>query len=296
MGSQLITSPPSRPAAPRRRSGTGPRYLMLGPASLLVLAAFIYPIGLLVYLSLTDPRAGFGNYVALFTDGISVTVLLRTLRVAAVVTVVTLVLAYPYAYTMTAVGRRTRTLLLALVLLPFWTSLMARTFAWVVLFQDGGPIDGVLGVFGLGPAHLLGTSTGVTIAMTQVLLPFMTLPLYANLSGIDRRFVDAARGLGASPVVAFLRVYLPLSVPGVLGGAAMVFILSLGFYVTPALLGSPGESMISQLMASRIQETLQFGAGGALGVIVLVATLLLLAVVARFTSLSGVLARTGGGK
>jgi putative spermidine/putrescine transport system permease protein len=269
---------------------------MLAPAALLVLVAFVYPIALLLYLSLTDPKVGLDNYLALLQDGVSVTVLLRTLRVAAVVTVVTLVLAYPYAYTMTAVGRRTRTVLLTLVLLPFWTSLMARTFAWVVLFQDRGPIDRLFALFGLGPAHLLGTSTGVAISMAQVLLPFKTLPLYASLDGIDRRLVDAALGLGARPVVAFLRVYLPLSVPGVLGGALMVFVLSLGFYVTPALLGSPGESMISQLMATRIQEVLQFGAGGALGVIVLLTTLVLLAVVARFTSLSGVLARTGGGR
>jgi putative spermidine/putrescine transport system permease protein len=183
-----------------------------------------------------------------------------------------------------------------IVLMPFWTSLMARTFAWVVLMQKDGPLDSIYAVFGLGSGRLLGSTTGVTIAMTQVLLPFMTLPLYASLNGIDRRLTQAALGLGARPVVAFLRVYFPLSLPGIAAGAALVFILALGFYVTPALLGSPQESMVSQLMASRVQDLVQFGAGGALGTIVLVVTLVLLALVSRLAKGNSALSNGMGNK
>ncbi|HEY0484811.1 MAG TPA: ABC transporter permease [Mycobacteriales bacterium] len=270
--------------------------LLPAPALALVAAVFLVPIGLLMYLSVTDPTPGLHNYTAIASDGVSITVLLRTLRMAAIVTLATVLLSYPYAYVMTLAKPRMRTVMFAIVLMPFWTSLMARTFAWVVLLQNDGPLDKLLGFFGLASGGLLGTSTGVTIAMTQVLLPFMALPLYASLRGIDRRLTQAALGLGARPVVAFLRVYFPLSLPGIAAGAALVFILALGFYVTPALLGSPQESMVSQLMASRIQELVQFGAGGALGTIVLVVTLVLLALVSRLARRSSALSNGMGNK
>ncbi|MEV1286308.1 ABC transporter permease [Micromonospora sp. NPDC049679] len=283
------------PPAPRLRvPGRGRAYLLLAPAVALVGAAFVYPIVLLLYLSFTNPEVGFGNYVSAFTDGISLTILWRTMRVAAVVTLVTLVLAYPYAYVMTVVGPKTRAVMVAFVLMPFWTSLMARTFAWVVLLQENGPVNSFLSALGAGPVKLLGTGSGVTLAMTQVLMPFMTLPLYATLSGIDRRLVDAALGLGARPVVAFLKVYLPLSMPGLVAGGAMVYILSLGFYVTPALIGSPSQSMMSQLIGTKVQELLQFGGAGALSAIMLVVTLLLLAVVSRVAGFNRALARLEG--
>ena len=268
--------------------------LLPGPALALIGAVFLIPIGLLMYLSVTDPEPGLGNYTAIASDGVSITVLVRTLRMAVVVTLMTVLLSYPYAYVMTLVGSRLRTVMFMIVLMPFWTSLMARTFAWVVLMQKDGPLDSVYGLFGSG--RLLGSTTGVTIAMTQVLLPFMTLPLYASLSGIDRRLTQAALGLGARPVVAFLRVYFPLSLPGIAAGAALVFILALGFYVTPALLGSPQESMVSQLMASRVQDLVQFGAGGALGTIVLVVTLVLLALVSRLAKGNSALSNGMGNK
>jgi putative spermidine/putrescine transport system permease protein len=288
-------STPLRPPAIRLRvPARGRAYLLIAPAVALVGAAFIYPIALLLYLSFTNPEVGFGNYVTAFSDGVSLTVLWRTMRLAAIVTLVTLLLAYPYAYAMTVVGRKTRAVMVALVLMPFWTSLMARTFAWVVLLQDGGPVNSFLDLVGVGPVKLLGTGTGVTLAMTQVLMPFMTLPLYATLRGIDRRLVDAALGLGARPAVAFIKVYLPLSMPGLVAGAAMVYILSLGFYVTPALVGSPTQSMMSQLIATRVQELLQFGGAGALSAIMLAVTLLLLAAVTRVSGFSRALSRLEG--
>jgi putative spermidine/putrescine transport system permease protein len=289
-GRKRLLPPATRLRVPAR----GRPYLLLAPAVALVGAAFVYPIVLLLYLSFTNPTVGFGNYAAIFSDGISLTILWRTMRLAAIVTLVTLLLSYPYAYVMTIVGRKARAAMVAFVLMPFWTSLMARTFAWVVLLQDNGPVNASLKAIGVGPVKLLGTGTGVTLAMTQVLMPFMTLPLYATLRGIDRRLVDAAIGLGARPVVAFLKVYLPLSMPGLIAGASMVYILSLGFYVTPALIGSPSQSMMSQLIATRVQELLQFGGAGALSALMLVVTLVLLAVVSRVAGLSRALTRLEG--
>jgi putative spermidine/putrescine transport system permease protein len=198
-----------------------------------------------------------------------------------VVVITCLLFAYPYAYAMTVVSPRWRAVLTAVVLLPFWTSLMARTFSWVVLLQQGGPVNTVLSAVGLGDVRLAGSATGVTIAMAQVMLPFMVLPLYSTMSGVDRRLLPAALSLGAKPVVAFFRVSLPLTLPGIAAGTTLVAILCLGFYVTPALLGSPKESMIAQLISVKVQEVLDFGAGGALSLLLLIVTLVLLGLVSR---------------
>ena len=135
---------------------------------------------------------------------------------------------------MVAFGAKVRAALTLLVLVPFWTSLMVRTFAWVILLQDNGPVHSVLKPIGLGDVHLIRTNLGVVIGMSQILLPFMVLPLYAVLAGIDRRLVLASASLGARPLTSFARIWVPLSLPGVGAGCLMVFISSLGFYVTPA--------------------------------------------------------------
>lgn len=167
-----------------------------------------------------------------------------------------------------------------LVLVPFWTSLMVRTFSWVILLADNGPVHSVLTAIGLGDVHLIRTNLGVVIGMSQILLPFMVLPLYAVMAGIDRRLVLASSSLGARPIVSFLRVWVPLTLPGVGAGCLMVFISSLGFYVTPALLGSPDNALISQQIYAQVSSLLQWGKGGAMGVVLLVLTFLVLAVLA----------------
>jgi putative spermidine/putrescine transport system permease protein len=275
------------PAVSRLRGAGRPLLLLALPAVVVLGVFFVVPALRLAWLSVSTPELGVGNYTGLASDGVVVTVVLRTLGMAAVVTVLCVLCAYPYAYLMTIVGPRWRAVLTALVLLPFWTSLMARTFAWVVLLQDTGVVNGLLAAVGLGPARLLGTTAGVSIAMAQVMLPFMVLPVYAAMRGIDRRLVDAAMGLGARPINAFLRVYLPLSLRGVAAGATLVMVLSLGFYVTPSLVGSPQQSMLAQLIAVQVNQLLNFGAAGALAVTLLVVTLVLVAGVQRLT-------RTGG--
>lgn len=294
-----VDAPPAAPVTVARaapgRSWRRPLVLLALPAVVVLAVFFLVPAARLAWLSVSTPELGFGNYTGLASDGVVVTVVLRTLGMAAVVTVLCVLCAYPYAYLMTIVGTRWRAVLVALVLLPFWTSLMARTFAWVVLLQDSGPVNGLLSAIGLGPVRLLGTTAGVSIAMAQVMLPFMVLPVYAAMRGIDRRLVDAAMGLGARPVVAFLRIYLPLSLRGVAAGATLVLVLSLGFYVTPALVGSPQQSMLAQLISVQVNQLVAFGAAGALAVTLLVVTLVLVAAVQRVTRTGGAPAGLVGG-
>ncbi|MFJ5152650.1 ABC transporter permease [Streptomyces sp. NPDC088353] len=271
----------------RPRKGAGGRWgWLLLPALALLAVLFLVPLGLMAWRSVSEPTPGAGNYSWFLTSDVAIATLVRTLAVGAVVTLVTLVLSYPYAYLMTVVGARARIWLTLLVLLPFWTSLMVRTFAWVVLLQDSGVVNQILGTVGLGPLQLIRTPAGVVIGMSQVLMPFMVLPLYAVMSGIDRRLLDAAQGMGARPATAFLRVFVPLSLPGVGAGALTVFITSLGFYVTPALLGSPDQALISQQIFTQVNGLLAWGRGGAMGVVLLAVTLVLLGLVGlvlRFT-------------
>jgi putative spermidine/putrescine transport system permease protein len=301
-----VTSAPRAAPAPSRGSPTPPTrsrgraaargVLLLAVPALVVLAVFfVVPALRLLWLSVTSPEPGFGNYTALVTDDVVVTVVLRTLGMAAIVTLVCLLVAYPYAYLMTIVSRRWRAVLLGVVLIPFWTSLMARTFAWVVLLQDNGIVNRLLDVVGLGPVRLLGTTAGVTLAMAQVMLPFVVLPVYTTMRGIDRRLVDAALSLGARPVTAFLQVYLPLSFPGVAAGATLVMVLSLGFYVTPSLVGSPQQSMLAQFISVQVNQLVNFGAAGALAVALLVVTLVLVGGVQLLTRTKGTRRAAGSG-
>lgn len=270
--SELTSAAPG--LAARSRPGSG--VLLLVPALVVLALMFVVPLSLMMWRSISDPSFGTQNYEWFFGTGSALRTMARTLGVAFIVTVVCLVLAYPVAYLMTVCGPRARLGLTLLVLLPFWTSLMVRTFAWIVLLQDTGVINRLLGIVGVGPLHLIHHTSGVVIGMTQILLPFMVLPLYTVMSGIDRRLLAAAEGLGARPAVAFARVYLPLSTPGVLAGSLTVFITALGFYVAPSLLGSPDRALISQQIYTQVNGLLQWGRGGAMGVVLLLVTLLLL--------------------
>lgn len=250
--------------------------LLLLPAYALLLGVFAYPLLESMWRSVSEPELGLGNYVWVLENPQNVDVILRTFGNALIATLVCLLLAYPYAFLMTIVKPSTRAVLVVVALIPFWTSLMIRTFAWIVLLQDSGVVNSMLELVGIGPFKLLRTNVGVLIGLSQVLMPFMVLPLYAVMSGIDGRLVTAARSLGARPSIAFLRVFLPLSLPGIAAGSLMVFIQALGFYVTPALLGSPSDSMLAQSIYAQVSSLLEWGRGGALGVILLVSTFLLL--------------------
>lgn len=275
---------------------TGVSWLLIVPAMALMVIVLFVPLSASFYRSISTPTWTLEHYVALFTDGVTLTVLGRTVMTAAIVTVSAFLIGYPYAYLMSRVGPRARSLLLVAVLVPFWTSVMARNFAWIIILQRGGPVDSFFSFFGIDGVVLYGSVWGVTVAMTQVLIPFMILPLYSSLGAIDRRLLLAAQGLGSSPVRAFWRVYWPLSRAGAMSGIILVFTLSLGFYVTPALLGSPQQSLVAQLLGQRTTQLLDFAGAGALGMLVLVATLLLVAWANRIggsVSAIGAVATTG---
>jgi len=267
-----LTSIP--PGAARVGTQRGSPLLLLLPAIAVLLVMFVLPVGIIMWRSITEPEVGWGNYAWIFSTDTATGALTRTFLVAGIVTVVTLVLAYPYAYLMLVAGPRARAALLLIVLLPFWTSLMVRTFAWMILLQDNGIVSTLTG------RAFLGTTTGVLIGMTQVLLPFMVLPLYATMTAVDPRLVPAAQTLGAPPLKAFVTVFIPLTLPGVAAGALTVFITALGFYVTPALLGSPRDALISQQIYVQVNGLLQWGRGGALGTVLLVLTLALIGIAA----------------
>ncbi|MDX8457461.1 ABC transporter permease [Mesorhizobium humile] len=271
---------PTTPSAPQRVGWAWRPYALTLPALVLLAAVIGYPLITIVLRSLSEPQWGLQNYTWFFGAPVNLTVLQRTFSISAWVTVVCVLCAYPYAYLMTAVGPRVRLALILCVLIPFWVSGVVRTLSWVILLQDSGVINSLLRSAGFDGVRLIRTQTGVVIGMAQVLLPFMILPLYSVMKGIDLRLVQAARSLGARPSRAFFTVYLPLSLPGVYAGAIIVFILALGFYITPALLGGPRSTMLSTLVQTQVLSLLQWGRGGAMGVVLLVATFVLLSLAA----------------
>jgi putative spermidine/putrescine transport system permease protein len=272
----LPTATSRRGVARAARTERYDRIGLLAPSAVLLLGVFILPLVIMLWRAFTEPSAGLENFSWYLGDHVQRTVLLRTFVTAAEVTGVCVVLGFPYAYGMIAAGPRLRAALTLLVLVPFWTSLMVRTFAWVILLQDHGPVQSLLAGLGLGHVQLIRSNLGVVIGMSQILLPFMVMPLYAVMSTIDRRLVKASASLGARAVTTFARIWLPLSIPGIGAGALMVFISSLGFYVTPALLGSPRNSLISQQIFTQVNSLLEWGRGGAMGAVLLLITLAIL--------------------
>jgi ABC-type spermidine/putrescine transport system permease subunit I len=260
--------------------------LLAVPGLLFLALFFLLPILRMGARSVTDPSPA--NYRVFFESTVYVKVLWTTLRTSLVVTVVSLFLGYPYAYVMHHAKPRARAALIALVLVPFWSSLLVRTYAWTVLLQDTGVVNSLLKRLDLidQPLALMRNTLGVTVGMSHILLPFMVLPIFATMRRIDVDLIPAAEGLGARPFAAFRRVFLPLSLPGVFAGCLLVFVLALGFYITPALLGNPRNAMFSELVVNMVSERLQFGVGSALAMTLLAVTLVLLWVGSRFVPVS----------
>lgn len=238
---------------------------------------FWYGVADTLWTSVTSPEPGLQNYSGFLSSPADMTVLKRTFVVSIGVTAVCLVFGYPYAYLMTVTAARIRTLLMVIVLIPFWTSMMVRTYAWVALLQNNGPIDRIFKSFGVGGFAVIGTPSAIVIGITQILMPFMIMSLYANMVRIDRRLLEAADSLGASPAVAFVKVFVPMTVPGVVAGCTLVFVLSLGFYLAPVLLGSPQNAMLSQLIVQQVSQLLDFGRAGAMAGVLLVLALSVIA-------------------
>lgn len=250
--------------------------ILVLPSLLLLLIFFIYPIITVLIKSFTEPEFGIENYVHFFQQSAYIKALLNTFKISLIVTVITVLAGYPVAYVMATSNSKVKNLIMLAVLLPFWTALLVRTFAWMVLLQDGGIINQTLISIGIinEPLPLINNLPGVVIGMVYVMLPFVILPMHATMASIDMGLLRAAKSLGARPFTAFVRVFLPLSLPGVGTGAIIVFVMTLGYYIIPALLGGTEQIMLGEFIADQIQSHLNWGIGATAGTVLVCITMI----------------------
>ena len=261
---------------------------LLIPAILILAVSFLAPLGRLVLISFSSPKGLFYAYSQLFEDEIFATVFLNTTTIAIIVTLLAIVIAYPVAFALTKVSKGWHAILLACVLLPLWISVLVRTFAWMVLLERNGPVNTLLVSSGIleKPISLLFNHASVGIGMLHVLLPYAVLPMYAALVQIEPNLLRASEGLGASRTTTFLKVLLPLSLKGIATAATFTFLLSLGFFVTPALLGGASSLTLSMLIDSFVSDRLNWPLASAASVILLISALLVVAISKRFIALT----------
>ena len=282
-----------------RRDGRLERLALFGlasPAMLLILVILVIPVGWLFYVSFLGADGTFSleNYERMISRKSYMRIFITTFEVSLLTTALCILIGYPLAYFMSQLPDRLANLALITVLLPFWTSLLVRTYAWLVLLQRQGLINEWGIALGLWdePLKLVHNMTGTLIGMVHIMLPFLILPVYGAMKAVDADFMKAAANLGASPRKAFWTVFFPLTTPGLFAGALMVFILCLGFFVTPAVLGGGKVIMVSMKIVSNIELFVNWGAASALGVVLLVATVAILWVASRFLNLDQI---AGGG-
>lgn len=267
-----------------RRRGASWGGLVALPALLLIGVCFVLPVGNILRLSLTEPVPGLDNYVHLATESLYIRIAVTTLRISILTTMIAVGLGYLVAYVIAQASPGVRSWLLLIVLIPFWMSVLVRAFAWILLLQHEGLLNSALMSLGLvrQPLSLLRNETGVLIGMVHYMIPYATLPLLSSMLAIDPRFMAAARACGAGPVRTMWRIFLPLSLPGLAGAMILVFVLSLGFLVTPALLGGGKVMMLAQYIQYGINETLNWGIATALATSLLALVLISLFVASRF--------------
>lgn len=271
-----MSNPPPVPHArsfwsvPILRGEQGPLLVGVLPLAFLGLL-FLVPVFRLLLLSVDG--GSLAHYQKAITSDLYVTVFIETFRIAAIVTIVSLLLAYPVAYVLSTASPRWLFIGLVFLMLPFWTSVLVRTYAWMILLGRNGVFNQML--IGLGltdkPVAMIFNETGVVVGMVHVLLPYMVFPIYSAMLRVDHDLLLAAEGLGASGWSVFRRVFLPLTLPGVAAGIALVFILSLGFYITPALLGGGKVIMIAVLIEQQVRQFLEWGFAAALSTMLLAA-------------------------
>jgi putative spermidine/putrescine transport system permease protein len=248
------------------------RWIELGltaPALALIVLLLLAPLAWLAVLSfVSGGEFSLEHYGRLFIDPIYARSILLTLKIALIVTALSVLLGYPVSYLLSQLPRAWATIGLTLVMIPFWTSLLVRTYAWLVLLQRQGLINRALTETGVvaEPLYLAHNEVGTIIGMLHIMLPFLVLPLYATMRRIDVGLLRAAASLGASPLHAFWRIYFPLSLPGLVAGAILVFVLSLGFYITPAILGGGKTLMIAMLIERSVNLFFEWGPASALAI------------------------------
>ncbi|RTL94339.1 MAG: ABC transporter permease [Hyphomicrobiales bacterium] len=257
------------------------------PAALLTICLYVVPILQVLALSFTEPTFGFGNYVEMFGSAAIGRVVRTTIIVSAVTTALTIVMSYAVAFALVHMRPGIRRVALFMVMVPFWVSVLVRAFAWITILRRNGVLNSAL--VGSGaiaePLELVYNQFGVIVGMVHYMMPFAILLLYANLSEIDPRIIQAARSLGARPATIFTRVWLPLSVPGLAIASLFIVIFSLGFLVTPAILGAGRVLMVAEYISVQISSTLRWGVATALSTTLLLVVGVLVAAAARSPAL-----------
>jgi len=250
-------------------------FTLLLPAVGLLLVFFAYPLVELMKASVFDPAFSLAHFEKFFSRKVYPRVFFNTVEISVLVTIFCFLIGYPAAYFLAHVRSSIRPFLIFLILLPLWVSILIRSYSWMAVLGREGLINALL--IGLGlttePVPMLYTTGAVYVAMVQILLPIMILTSYAVMVEIDRDLIRAARVLGASPFRAFLFVYLPLSLSGARNGAIIIFILSMGFFITPALVGGRKDMMIGNLIVFQIDELVNWGFASAIGIVLLVSTI-----------------------
>lgn len=259
------------------------------PYFLVVALLIILPVGWLFYLSFIGRDGGFSfeNYERMIKSRAYIRIFITTFKISILTTLICVLIGYPLAYFMSQLTRKWANICMIGVLIPFWTSLLVRTYAWLVLLQKKGLLNNMAIDIGLisEPIKFVHNTTGTLIGMVHIMLPFLILPLYANMRSIDKECIKAASSLGATPTRAFWTVFFPLSLPGLLAGLLIVFVLCLGFYVTPAILGGGRVIMAAMKISSNIELYFSWGAASALGVVLLVVTGIILFIASKLVSL-----------
>lgn len=268
-------------AGPKALRGWGFRqqHALLLPAILLLVVFFLVPVCMLLVRSVLEPSPGLENYAELLQTPSYRRIFFNTFLVSSLATGISLLLGFPIAWLLAILPRFWSMLLFSIVILSMWTNLLARTFAWLVLLQSTGVINRVLIGSGLidHPLPLVNNLIGVCIGMTYIMLPFIIIPLHATMNALDPVVFRAASICGANQWQVFRRIFLPACMPGVMAGALMVFVMSLGYYITPALLGGSANMMVGELIAQLIQTLLNWGLGSAAAFLLLAVTLVLYA-------------------
>jgi putative spermidine/putrescine transport system permease protein len=275
-----LAGPP--PAVARRRTSASAWGLVL-PLMAALLLLYLLPLANILWISVTDPAPGLGNYQRLADSDAMQRVLWTTFRVAAWTTLCAVVLGYLVAYVMLHASPRHRVWITAFVLVPFWVSVLVRAFAWLTLLRSEGLVNGALAGLGLitEPLPLVRNEFGVLVGMVHYMVPYAVLPLYAGMKGIDPALGAASRSLGAGPLRTFARVFLPLSLPGIFAASLLVFVLSLGFLVSPAILGGGKVVMIAEYVRLQIFQTVRWGVGTMMASVLLLSVLALIAMLSR---------------
>lgn len=275
-----------------KRQSQQEKYRLFGltmPYLFMVFFLIVIPIGWLFYMSFIgrDGTLSMENYTRMLKSKAYVRIFLTTFKISFLTTLICAVLGYPLAYFMSQLSNRWANICMIGVLIPFWTSLLVRTYAWLVLLQKKGVVNSLAIDIGLisEPIKFVHNTSGTLIGMVHIMLPFLILPLYANMKAIDKDCLKAASSLGATPTRAFWTVFFPLSIPGLLAGLLIVFVLCLGFYVTPAVLGGGKVIMAAMKISSNIELYFSWGAASALGVVLLTVTMAILFAASKLISI-----------